>query len=93
VRIVWTGPALGDLGHARTYIALDSPSAAARQIELVLAAVETLLRFPESGRPGRRAGTRELVVNGTPFIVAYRIRGELIELLRVLHGRQRWPSM
>jgi plasmid stabilization system protein ParE len=24
--------------------------------------------------------------------VAYRIRGELVEVLRVLHGRQRWPE-
>jgi toxin ParE1/3/4 len=92
MRLVWTGPALRDLAAARAYIALDNPSAAFQQMEFVFAAVETLPRFPESSRPGRRAGTRELVVNRTPFIVPYRIRGDVIELLRVLHGRQRWPD-
>jgi toxin ParE1/3/4 len=59
---------------------------------MVLAAVETLARFPDSGRPGRVTGTRELVVTQTPFIVAYRRRGDAIEILSVLHGRQRWPD-
>jgi plasmid stabilization system protein ParE len=27
-----------------------------------------------------------------PYLVPYRVRGELIEVLRVLHGRQRWPD-
>ena len=92
MRIVWTEPALRDLAAARAYIASDSPSAANQQVDYVLAAVETLTRFPESGRTGRRAGTRELVVGRTPFIVPYRIRGDVVELLRVLHGRQRWPD-
>lgn len=66
--------------------------AADRQVELVLAAVAGLLQFLNSGRPGRRAGTRELVVDRTPYIVPYRVRGELVEVVRVLHGRQRWPD-
>jgi toxin ParE1/3/4 len=30
------------------------------------------------------------VIGRTPYIVAYRSRGDAIEILRVLHGRQRW---
>lgn len=30
-----------------------------------------LLDFPASGRVDRIAGTRELVINGTPYIAAY----------------------
>ena len=92
MRLIWTEPAVRDLRAARTYIALDNPAAAAEQIGQVLAAVETLVRFPLSGRQGRRAGTRELVVGRTPFIVPYRVGGEVIELLRVLHGRRSWPD-
>ncbi len=92
MRIVWTEPALRDLSAARAYIALDKPSAADSQVEHILTAVTGLVRFPESGRPGRRAGTRELVVGRTPYIVPYRVRGDAIEILRVLHGRQRWPD-
>lgn len=93
MRIVWTAPALRDLAAARAYIALDNPAAAVEQIEIVLSAVEGLLRFPLSARPGRRAETRELVVPRTPFIVPYRVKGDAVEVLRVLDGRQRWPDV
>ena len=92
MRIVWTEPALRDLGAARAYIALDNPAAALEQIRYVLASAEILTRFPQSGRPGRQAGTRELVVNRTPFIIVYRLADHSLDLLRVLHGRQRWPD-
>jgi toxin ParE1/3/4 len=44
------------------------------------------------GRPGRIDGTRELVINSTPYIAAYRIEGETVRILRVLHGAQQWPD-
>jgi addiction module RelE/StbE family toxin len=92
MRIVWTEPALRDLAFARAYVARDNPPAADRQIERILGGVAGLLRFPEIGRPGRRTGTRELAIGRTPFIAAYRLRRDTIEILRVMHGRQRWPD-
>jgi toxin ParE1/3/4 len=92
MRLIWTGPAVRDLASAQAYISLDKPSAADRQVELVLAAVSGLAQFPEMGRPGRRAGTYELVVPKTPFIVAYRVIADAVVVLRILHGRQRWPD-
>jgi len=44
------------------------------------------------GRPGRVDGTREFVVAGTPYIIPYRVRGETVELLAVMHGARRWPD-
>ncbi|MBW4089614.1 MAG: type II toxin-antitoxin system RelE/ParE family toxin [Proteobacteria bacterium] len=92
MRIVWTASAVRDLAATRAYIASDNAPAADRQIARVLAAVGSLLRFPELGRTGRRLATRELVVGRTAYVVAYRVRGASIEILRVLHGRQRWPD-
>jgi toxin ParE1/3/4 len=55
--------------------------------------IETLLpQSLEIGRQGRAPGTRELVIARTPFIVAYRLHNETIEILRILHGAQRWPD-
>jgi len=51
-----------------------------------------LARYPESGRPGCVAGTRELVIRRTPYIAAYRIAGDTVRILRVLHGAQQWPE-
>jgi toxin ParE1/3/4 len=92
MRLVWTDAAVRDLSAARHYIAVDDPGAARQQIERILNAVMGLAQFPDRGRPGRRAGTRELVMVRTPFIVAYRVRGDAIDILRVLHGRRRWTD-
>ena len=92
MRVVWIAPALRDLAAARAYIASDNPPAADRQVARVLAAVGGLLRFPELGRASRHPASRELVVPHSAYLVAYRVRADTIEILRVLHGRQRWPD-
>ena len=92
MRLNWARRAIRDLEALQAYVAQDKPSAAREQGVLVLSAVNQLQAFPGSGRKGRLAGTRELVVPGTPFIVAYRLRQDTIEVLAVVHGRRRWPG-
>jgi len=53
--------------------------------------IERLALFPHVGRPGRKAGTRELVFPGLPFLAVYRVRTDAIEINRILHGAQKWP--
>ncbi len=87
----YTRQAVADLDHAREYIALDNPGAAATIAARIREAVDGLRQFPERGRQGRVAGTRELVVPRTPFVVPYRIVGREIHILAVLHGKRDWP--
>jgi toxin ParE1/3/4 len=84
--------ALGNIERVGAYISEDNPAAAAETVERIREAVGLLQTYPNLGRPGRVDGTRELVVAGTPFIVPYRIRGDVIEIIRVFHGAQRWPA-
>jgi toxin ParE1/3/4 len=86
MQVVWTARALRDLASLRAYIAQDRPVTAERQVERILAAAVRLAQFPESGRPGRRAGTRELVVTQAPYLVPYRVRSELVEVLASCTG-------
>jgi toxin ParE1/3/4 len=53
--------------------------------------VQELVATHRRGRPGRVEGTRELVLAPLPFIVVYRIKRNIVEAVRVLHGSQRWP--
>jgi len=92
VKLVWTRLALEDLYHARAFLEAVNPPAAQRAIDRIERATEGLLVHPEMGRPGRFEGTRELVVLGTPFIVPYRVRGDRIEIIGVIHGARRWPG-
>lgn len=74
------------------FIAQDNPQAALGQLDRIEHQTDMLIEQPEIGRPGRKQGTRELVISRTPFIVIYRIKGKRIELLRLLHGAQQWPQ-
>jgi toxin ParE1/3/4 len=38
------------------------------------------------------AGTRELVIRGTPFVVAYRVKKNEVWVLAVIHGARKWPD-
>ena len=35
--------------------------------------------------------TRDLVFSPLPYIAVYRVKGDVVEVARVLHGAQRWP--
>lgn len=92
MRVRWLRTALANLNAEAEYIARDSPAAAARVVKSITAAVEQLAEYPALGRPGRVPGTRELIVTKTPYIVPYRVRGDVVELLRVFHAARKWPS-
>jgi len=74
------------------YIAYDNPEAAKSVTARIKASVLRLANFPESGRIGQIAGTRELVVPGLPYIVIYRIIKSNVEILRVFHTARNWPE-
>ena len=93
MRLRWTRPADRDLDEIAAYIGQDSPAAAARVVlELIDQAVTLLPTNPAIGRPGRVLGTRELVVGHLPYILAYRVREDAVEILRVLHTSRAWPD-
>ena len=92
MRIDWTAPARADLLGIVDHVLQHNPRAAASLEERISGAVAALAEHPARGRPGRVAGTRELVIAGTPYIVPYRIRRDAVQVLRVLHGARRWPN-
>lgn len=95
MNIVWLPRALSDREAQIDYIAQDSPQAALDQGDRIVREIALLGDYPELGRVGREAGTRELVVRRSPFIIIYRINGpaDRIEILRVLHGAMQWPPL
>lgn len=90
--ILWLAKAQENLNEELTRIAREKESAAKRIALLVKMHTEQLEQFPESGRPGRVNGTRELVIAGLPYILPYRIRGKNVEILRFFHTAQKPPA-
>jgi toxin ParE1/3/4 len=90
--VIWLLSAMDTLNEHVAYVADDDPAAAQRLRARIIQQVASLATMPNRGRPGRVVGTRELVVTRTPYIVAYRVRAGTVEVLRVVHGAQRWPQ-
>ena len=93
MHIVWQTRAISDLYRVVEQIRQDHPAAAEKMGAAIEAACKNLTRYPQMGRTGRVAETRELIVSGTPYFVVYRISGEAVQILSVLHDRQKWPSL
>jgi toxin ParE1/3/4 len=93
MRIVWTRRANRHLRDAYEYWTHEeSVDAAEKMLDRIFAAVELLPNHSEMGREGRVPGTRELVLGPTPFLIAYRVRRQKIEIVALLHGARKWPA-
>jgi len=92
VRLEWTRAASSDLDSVEQFISRDNPSAAIGTILEIIRHVGALAEHPGIGRPGRVEGTRELVIAGLPYVVAYLHRDDIVTVLRVLHGAMKWPE-
>lgn len=81
----WTPTGLHDLESLHA-----NEEAAPKMVERIFAGLDALERFPAMGRKGRVAGTWELIVS--PFVVAYRVKKDAVEVIAIIHGARRWPD-
>ena len=85
--VVWTSTGRGCLDEILQYIAADSPAAAAKVLEVVLAAAESLSVFSERGRIVPEVGSRSIrEIFVYRFRVMYQVSSSDVRILAVLHG-------
>jgi toxin ParE1/3/4 len=89
LQVVWTRDARIELREIIRYIAERNPAAARALKESIESAPRAAALAPELFRSGRVPGTREIVVHPN-FIVIYRVTDH-VEVVNVLHARQRYP--
>jgi toxin ParE1/3/4 len=92
VKVVWFPRALNDISNIEHFIEQDNPAAARRVEQRIKGVVRLLGEHPHMGRPGRVSGTREFVVSGTPYVMAYTVSDDRVTILAVIHGSRRWPD-
>ena len=89
-RIVWTVPARDDLRSIDSWLSSEtSPAFAIRTLAAIRLRAHFLEDFPKGGRLHRN-DTRILRVFDTPYLLRYRIKNGVVEVLRVYHERQDW---
>ena len=85
--IVWSKLAYKDIDQIHEYISKDSHFYARKTIEIIIARVESLEEFPESGRvvpEFENPDIRELIENN--YRIVYRFVKPTITILRIHHG-------
>lgn len=90
MRLVWTHEALTDREAIHDYIYPLNQTAANALDKRFLALALALISTPKMGRPGKRKGTREFTVNHS-YRLIYRIEGDIIYVLNVVHNARNWP--
>lgn len=97
MQLKWTDLAGNDLDNIETHTSKENSRLVA--IEVVMRIIDRVYLIlpdhPRAGRQGRLKNTRELVIDDVPFIIIYRenINTNTVEILRVLHDAQQWPTV
>lgn len=94
IDLIWSPQSFRDLSAIRAYIAKDSPLYAELMVQRIIAAVERLRVFPDSGRmvPERQSPElREITVG--KYRVVYRRSASSVEIATVFRGSQQFPEL
>ena len=93
MRVRYTKLAIRDLEAVRSYTVARYGDEATQTFLIELRKIiHDLSLFPDAGRVGRVQHTRELAIPQKPFVIAYRVRGDEVHILAVMHTSRQWPE-
>ncbi len=92
MQIRWLIAAKADLDAEVTHIAQEDQELAVKVYASIRNQVAGLSLFPEKGKPGRVFGTRELVIQQYSYIIPYRVKDGVVEILSVFHTKRKLPE-
>lgn len=94
IDIFWSPRSEADLKEIRAFIETDSPAWADLTVRRLVAAVERLREFPDSGRvvPERQSLELREIVSGN-FRIVYRRKPTLIEIATVFRGSRDFSAL
>jgi len=93
VKIKFTPPALADVDQILEFLQTESAEAADRLQSRLRAVIDGLSEFPRSGRRTNLRHVRYANTHPYPYLVFYRLRPGLIEVIGVRHGARDPNSM
>lgn len=91
MHVYWTHDAVSDLDEIIQYLRQQDLEYALRLIKTIRSSALTLISFPLKGREGRVADTREKIIFGSPYLIIYGIKDDIITTFRVIHSSQNYP--
>jgi toxin ParE1/3/4 len=94
MRVKLTGPSRSDLTRITSWIAESNPERALSFVDELVDACNGIPNFPESHQVvGRFKGYEARRKTYGNYLIFYRIKGQTIEILRILHGAQDYSDL
>ena len=90
MNIEWKIEASNDLDRVADFVAKNRPGYEDDVLKELLDTVDLVATQPHSGRPSRVKDTREWVTV-YPWVIVYTVDDDALVIVRVLHGKQKWP--
>jgi addiction module RelE/StbE family toxin len=85
--VIWSPQSIRDLESIKSFVAADSPHYAGLLVQRLVAAVERLSAFPNSGRVVPEfADPKIREVLWRNYRIVYRVAGSSVEIVTVFHG-------
>lgn len=93
-QVIWSPRSVADLEEIRAYIETDSPAWADLTVRRLVAAIERLQHFPDSGRmvPERQSPDLREIVSGT-YRIVYRRQPTTVEIATVFRGSRDFSNL
>jgi plasmid stabilization system protein ParE len=92
-QIEWSLQASDDLGDIADYYGQFDPLLPERLITGIYEAALPLMENPKLGAPIAYSNRRKWNARKTPFKLIYEVRGEIIFIVRVVHGMSDWKPL
>lgn len=94
IELLWSPRSVADLEEIRAFIDVDSPAWADLTLRRLVAAVERLREFPDSGRmvPERQLPDLREIVSGK-YRIVYRRKPDLVEIATMFRGSREFPEI
>ncbi|MGO9935593.1 MAG: type II toxin-antitoxin system RelE/ParE family toxin [Steroidobacteraceae bacterium] len=92
-RIEPSHAALADFDEIYDYIARDNPRAAAQVLRSLDESIQLLADQPKLGKVFRHRRFRLRLLTHGDYLVFYRERPGIIEIVRIIHGRRNIPDI
>ncbi|MDR2892698.1 MAG: type II toxin-antitoxin system RelE/ParE family toxin [Deltaproteobacteria bacterium] len=90
--VEWSRSADADLIEILAYfVSIDDMETGQRIVDRLFTATERLESFPLSGKAGRVLETRELILAELPYVLIYRIKGAVVQIVNVIHTSRQYP--
>ncbi len=89
IAILWTQRAIAHLEAELDYYENIHRKLSKELSHVIKESIEKLKHAPGIGRPGKHMGTREFILSKYPYVIAYRVRDNILEILAFIHQKRK----